>query len=367
VLVLRSPFRFDRSLTLNFRIALVALLVASIPPCLLAQPTASSYLARDEVREFVDEIVRAHEFDRGWVERAFGQARYSEQAEKFTTPALAPPASRNWIEYRARNLEERRVRDGLAFMRQHRATLERAADRYGVPPTILVAVIGVETFYGRVLGNLRTLDVLLTLSFDYTRRASLYREELVQLLLLAREQRVDPLALRGSYAGAVGLPQFMPSSIRRWAVDFDGDGRIDLARSAADAIGSVANFLAVHGWQRGVPVQAPVRADESILEVLGRGGILAQYRWRDVEALGVEIDPAAPKIDGEARVLLLDLPFVQPDGVEGIEYRVGTANATALLNYNRSYFYAMAVAELAAAIGARTSEPATDGNRQPPS
>lgn len=358
------------------RVTLLALLAASsVPPCALAQaggaapvpgpagnvapaPNGNGYLARSDVREFIDEIVRIHGFDRGWVERAFAQARYSEQAEKLTTPALIPPSARNWVEYRARNLDERRVREGVAFLRQHRAALDRAAEQYGVPPAIIVAIIGVETFYGRIPGSLRTLDVLLTLSFDYQRRAALYREELVQLLLLAREQRIDPLTVRGSYAGAVGLPQFMPSSIRRWAVDFDGDGRIDLARSTTDAIGSVANFLAVHGWQRGVPVQAPVRADESILEVLGRGGIQATYRWRDVEALGVAIEPGGAQIDGEARVLLLDLPFVQPDGVEGIEYRVGTANATALLNYNRSYFYAMAVAELAAAIRARETRPA---------
>jgi membrane-bound lytic murein transglycosylase B len=318
---------------------------------------AAGYLLREEVRAFIDEIVRGHGLERAWVERVFAQARYSEQAEKFTTPSLAPPSARNWIEYRARSVDERRVRDGLAFRRQHRATLERAHDQYGVPASIVVAIIGIETFYGRVLGSLRAVDVLATLTFDYTRRAALYRDELVQLLLLAREQRVDPLSLRGSFAGALGLPQFMPSSVRRWAVDFDGDGRVDLARSPADAIGSVANFLAVHGWQRGVPVQAPVRADASIVEVLGRGGIQATYRWRDVEALGVAADANATPIDGETRVLLLDLPFVMPDGTEGVEYRIGTVNASALLHYNRSYFYAMAVADLATAIRGR----ATDG------
>ncbi|MFZ5541132.1 MAG: lytic murein transglycosylase [Pseudomonadota bacterium] len=244
------------------------------------------------------------------------------------------------------------MREGHAFLRQHRAALARAADRYGVPESIVVAIIGIETFFGRVMGNLRTLDVLLTLAFDYTRRAALYREELAQFLLLCREHGIDPAAPRGSYAGALGLPQFMPGSVRRYAVDFDGDGRVDLAASREDAIGSVANFLAAHGWRRDVPVLFPARADATIIEVLGRG-IFAGYRWQDVAALGVTIDASLP---GETRVLLIDLPYLTSDGVEAVEYRVGTINASALLHYNRSFFYAAAVADLAQAIERRTAE-----------
>jgi membrane-bound lytic murein transglycosylase B len=200
------------------------------------------------------------------------------------------------------------------------------------------------------MGSFRTLDVLLTLSFDYPRRAALYREELAQFLLLCREQDLDPLAQRGSFAGALGLPQFMPGSVRRHAVDFDGDGRVDLMRSTADAIGSVGSFLSSHGWQRDHAVQFEAQATREVVATLGRG-IRAQYRWADVAALGVSI---AGELDDDARVLLLDLDFVTPAGIEGTEFRVGTVNLSALLHYNRSYFYAAAVAEFAAELRLRS-------------
>ena len=325
--------------------------IALAPPLARAQQPLS-YALRGDVQAFIDAVVAAYGLDRGWVERAIAQGRYSEAAERLTTPANAPPSARNWAEYRARNVDERRVREGLAFLNQHRPALARAAERFGVPESIVVAIIGIETFFGRVMGNLRTLDVLLTLAFDYTRRAPLYREELAQFLLLCREQGIDPVAPRGSYAGAIGLPQFMPGSVRRYAVDFDGDGRVDLAASRADAIGSVANFLAAHGWQRDLAVLLTAQADASVVEVLGRG-ILAVYRWQDVAALGVTIDGALP---AQARVLLMDLPYLTSDGVEAVEYRVGTVNASALLHYNRSFFYAAAVADLAQAIQRRAAE-----------
>jgi membrane-bound lytic murein transglycosylase B len=310
-----------------------------------------AYLERDEVQAYIDELVRTHGIDRGWIEAAFEQARYSAQAEKLTTPSLTPAAARNWLDYRARNVDERRIRDGTQFLRDERRALARAAERWGVPEEIIVGIIGVETVFGRNTGSFRTLDVLLTLSFDYTRRAPMYREELAQFLLLCREQGLDPVAPRGSFAGAIGLPQFMPGSIRRWAVDFDGDGRVDLAASRADAIGSVANFLAAHGWQRDLPVQFRARADRDIADTLGRG-ITALQAWRDVAALGVTIDG---DLDPEARVLLLDLPYRRPGGEEGVEYRVGTVNLQALLHYNRSYFYAVAVADLARAVRLRAT------------
>jgi membrane-bound lytic murein transglycosylase B len=333
---------------MNRRRFVTAALLA--PAIVRAQPL--SYPLRGEVQEYIDAIVAAYGLERGWVERAIAQGRYSEAAERLTTPANAPPSARNWAEYRARNVDERRAREGDAFLRQHRAALARAAARYGVPESIVVAIIGIETLFGRVMGNLRTLDVLLTLAFDYTRRAPLYREELAQFLLLCREQGIDPVAPRGSFAGAIGLPQFMPGSVRRYAVDFDGDGRIDLAASRADAIGSVANFLGAHGWRRDLAVLFPAQADASVVEVLGRG-IAAAWRWKDVAALGVTIDGTLP---AEARVLLMDLPYLTSDGVEAVEYRVGTVNASALLHYNRSFFYATAVAELAQAIERRAAD-----------
>ncbi len=215
-----------------------------------------------------------------------------------------------------------------------------------MPPEIIVAIIGVETFFGRITGNFRTIDALATLSFDYLRRADYYRKELVELLLLAREQRMDPMAIKGSFAGAIGLPQFMPGSVRRFAVDFDGDGRIDLAASASDAIGSVANFLVEHGWQREQPILFEAEADEAIVDMLGRG-IQVGPTWSDALMTGVTGDlPLAL----DTPVIVIDLPYLDANGETQRLYRVGTVNFSAVLHYNRSYFYATAVVELAEAI-----------------
>jgi membrane-bound lytic murein transglycosylase B len=319
----------------------------SVEEALTVQP----YHLRDDVQSFLDDVVRVYGIDRGWVEQAFAQARYSAQAERLTTPSLAPPAARNWVDYRARNVDERRIREGAQFLRDSRASLTRARLQFGVPEEVIVGIIGVETVFGRNTGSFRTLDVLLTLAFDYTRRATLYREELLQFLLLCHEQGLDPLSPRGSFAGALGLPQFMPGSIRRWAVDFDGDGQVDLLRSRDDAIGSVANFLAAHGWQRDLIVQMRAQADPTISDLLGRG-ITALYTWRDLAALGVSIEGY---LDPDTRVLLLDLPYRTAAGTEGIEYRIGTVNMQALLHYNRSYFYGVAVSDLARAIRLRAT------------
>ncbi|HTT11917.1 MAG TPA: lytic murein transglycosylase B [Burkholderiaceae bacterium] len=325
------------------RRSLLAAMVAALLPPALVRAQSASYLLRDDVLAFIDALVDGYGFDRGWVLAALGQARYNETAERLTTPGLQPPSARNWREYRARALDESRIRDGLAFWQAQRATLARATETFGVPAEIVVAIIGIETRYGRHSGSHRVIDVLMTLTFDYTRRAGYYREELAQFLLLCREQGLDPLAQHGSFAGALGLPQFMPSSVRAHAIDFDGDGRIDIANSVADAIGSVAHFLATYGWTRDLAVALSAQASAEVSEVLGQT-IFALYRWQDLERLGVTIDGA---LDPDTRVLLADLPFVSADGVEGVEYRVGTVNYSALLHYNRSFSYATAVAELA--------------------
>jgi membrane-bound lytic murein transglycosylase B len=314
-----------------------------------ARAQAARYLLRDDVREFIDAVASGYGFDPVWLQGLLAQARYNETAERLTTPGLQPPAARNWREYRVRALDEQRLREGVVFWRTHRDTLARAEQQFGVPPEIVVAIIGIETMFGRLSGSHRTLDVLMTLSFDYTRRAAYYREELAQFLLLCREQRLDPLAQRGSFAGALGLPQFMPSSVRKQAIDFDGDGRIDIARSAADAIGSVARFLAEAGWKRDLPVAMNAQASAEIFETLGET-IRPLYRWQDVERLGVKIDGS---LDPDTRVLLADLPFVSVNGIEGVEYRVGTANFSALLTYNRSFSYATAVTEFAQTLRGR--------------
>ena len=323
------------------RILLMAFTWTALP--VLAESRAP-YLQRAEVREFIDELTSKHSFERDRLERWFSQARYSPEVERYMQPPIAF-GQRNWFDYRARYLDDARVQSGVLFMRTHQAAMERAQREFGVPPEIIAAIIGVETHYGRITGNFRTLDALVTLSFDYLRRAEYYRQQLTEFFLLAREQNSDPLTIKGSFAGALGLPQFMPGSIRRYAVDFDGDGRVDLTTSTADAIGSVASFLVAHGWQRDTPILFEATADEAIVDALGRG-INASVTWSDALAAGVEGDVPLPL---DAQVLVIDLPVLNAGEIERL-YRVGTVNFSAVLHYNRSYFYASAVVELSRAI-----------------
>ena len=327
------------------RSLVAALASALVAPAAARSPAPTPYASRTEVQRFIDEVVDEHGFDRTQVERWLNAARYSQTVERLMQPPI-PFGQRNWLDYRSRYVEDKRVQAGVAFWRGNSAALERATERFGVPPEVIVAIIGVETYWGRITGNFRTIDVLATLSFDYLRRSDYYRRELVELLLLAREQQADPLRFKGSFAGAIGLPQFMPGSIRRFAVDFDGDGRIDLAGSTTDAIGSVGRFLLRHGWQRGCPILFEAEADEAIVDSLGRG-IVATATWADALMAGVA--PDLP-LSLDTPVLVIDLPYQDASGATRRLHRVGTENFTAILQYNRSYFYATAVVELAEAL-----------------
>jgi len=310
------------------------------------------YLARPDVQQFVEELSTLHGFERARLERWLREARYSGSVERLMQPPI-PFGQRNWVEYRNRYVEPARIQAGVDFWQANEASLARAEQQFGVPAEVIVAIIGVETHYGRITGSFRTLDVFATLSFDYLRRADFYRSEFIEFLLLAREQRRDPASFRGSFAGAIGLPQFMPGSIRRWGVDFDGDGRIDLLASPADAIGSVANFLVGHGWQRDLPIAFEAETDEVTVDTLGRG-IEARTTWSSALAAGVASDELLPL---DTAVIVIDLPLVDADGQAGRDYRVGTVNFSALLHYNRSYFYATAVTEVAAAVRERRNAP----------
>ncbi len=307
--------------------------------------TAALYTQRAEVNAFIDTLAEEQRIARDWIERVIASGRYSARAERLMTPSLTP-APRDWNRYRARVLDAGRLTEAVDYWQRHQRTLARAENDFGVPPPIVVAIIGIETLFGRIMGSFRTLDVLLTLAFDYPRRAAFYRDQLAHFLVLGYDGRLDVLKQTGSYAGAIGLPQFMPSSIRRYALDYDDDQRIDLARSAADAIGSIANYLHQQGWQRERPVMFSATADEAITDQLGRG-ITAARSWAEIAELGVRIDGyLAP----ETPVLLLDLPYLLPDGSTGVEYRLGTQNLATILHYNRSYFYGAAVAEFAAKL-----------------
>ena len=338
---------------MNRRHLLLAALGLTVTGKATLAATALPYAQRPEVKAFVDTLVVEHGIARDWIERVLASGRYSARAERLMTPSVSP-APRDWRRYRARVLDDARLADGIDYLRRHRPVLARAEEEFGVPASIVVSIIGIETLFGRIMGGFRTLDVLLTLAFDYTRRAAFFRDELAHFLILGFDGRIDVLKQTGSFAGAIGLPQFMPGSIRRYALDYDEDRRIDLAGSAADAIGSVANYLHQQGWQRAQPVMFNATADDSIAVQLG-GGITAARSWADVAELGVRIDSYLPPATA---VLLLDLPLLRDDGSTAVEYRLGTVNLATILHYNRSYFYATAVAEFAAALRSIENRPA---------
>jgi membrane-bound lytic murein transglycosylase B len=315
------------------------------PPSATAAAVAD-YAGRTEVKTFVAEMVEQHGFIESELLQAFSQVRRSDAAVRLMTPP-PPSASRSWHAYRARFLDALRIREGLRFWREHEQWLGLARERYGVPPEIIVAIIGVETLYGRWTGEHRVLDVLTTLAFDYPRRADYFRAELAEFLLFSREANLDVFAVRGSYAGAIGLPQFMPGSIRRFAVDFDEDGRIDLRSSAADAIGSVANFLAEHGWRAGEPVRFEMLFDtEGQLAPLIEAGIRPQFTIDELAGYGVS---STEPVSFEMPLALIDLP----NGDKPTSYYLGAPNFFTITRSNRSSFYAMAVYELAHTLAAR--------------
>jgi membrane-bound lytic murein transglycosylase B len=301
---------------------------------------ASTYAERPEVQAFVQQLVQRHGFKRGELNGVFKRVKRADPV----LDAIARPAERvrTWEEYRALLLTERRVTEGMGFWKKYRQTLERAERKYGVAPEYVVAIIGVETFYGRNTGSWRVVDALTTLAFDYPPRASFFRSELEQYLLFARAGGIDVFSVRGSYAGAMGLPQFMPSSARAYAVDFDGTGHIDLLKSRSDAIGSVANFLNRHGWQRDadVLVHARVQGDGAWRSFVADAGFEPKHSMVALRQAGVEFDSPQP---AGASVVLIELASAERPS----DYRVALRNFYVITRYNRSAFYAAAVADLA--------------------
>ena len=309
-----------------------------------AQEAAATYAKRPDVQAFIREMVERHGFVERELVRLFSRVRPVEPILE----AIAAPSEkvRSWRDYRSLFLTERRVSGGIAFWKKHRRTLERAEREFGVPAEFIVAIIGVETLYGQNTGKWRVVEALSTLAFDYPPRAAFFRQELEHYLLLARDEGLEVFALRGSYAGAFGIPQFMPGSARRYAVDFDGSGSIDLSRSAVDAIGSVANFLRQHGWKTGGPVLAPAQASGEGWRAFATGSVEARHAVTDLVAAGVA--PEGEGIDGQEKAALIEL--ATPG--EPSELRIGFQNFYVLTRYNRSALYASAAHDLARALRA---------------
>jgi membrane-bound lytic murein transglycosylase B len=305
----------------------------------------------NEVRNFIDGMVQNHGFSREALENTLSRVRYVDAAIRLMRPA-PPGRPKNWAAYRARFVEPVRIDAGVAFWNRYEDALNRAEQQYGVPAEIIVGILGVETIYGRNTGDFRVMDAVTTLAFAYpdtpTRQARMdyFRSELANTLLFARDTGIDPFSLRGSYAGAVGWPQFMPGSIRKFGVDFDGDGKIDLRNSPVDAIGSIANFLVMHGWRSGEPLVFPASVDGSAAsgwEMFLNQGLEAKFRLSEMQAAGVKPQAAAPD------TILYGLVDLQ-NGEQPTEYWLGASNFFTITQYNRSFFYAMSVIDLGRAV-----------------
>lgn len=311
----------------------------------VAAPEPGNYAQRDDARQLADRLATEFQLDPTWVFSMLSQARFKESISRFIMPAPNGTA-KNWAVYRSRFIDPIRIKAGVTFWRTYEMDLRRAEARWGVPASIIAGVIGVETIYGRNTGSYRVLDALATLGLDFPKgrsdRSAFFQKELGHFLKLCNEQNMDPTNVLGSYAGALGLPQFMPSSIRNFAIDFDEDGRIDLLRSPVDAIGSVARYLAEHGWRKDMPTYYEVTppTDADALAKLLAPDIVPSFSVAEMQSLGAVLPDVAQTHTG-----LLALVKLQ-NGDAAPTYVTGTDNFYAVTRYNQSSYYALAVIQL---------------------
>jgi len=338
-----------------------ALIVALLLHCISAPVLAEGFdLSRDDIQEFVGTMVHRHRFDRDELTTLLASA----QAQPKILEAIQRPAERTlaWWEYRQRFMTPDRIEGGVQVWRKHADDLARIAAQSGVPAEYLIAITGVETFYGRITGRYRVLDALATLGFDYPPRGEFFRKELEQFLMMAREERLDPGQPLGSYAGAMGIAQFMPSSFRRFAVDGTGDGHRNLWEEGADVFASVGNYLREHGWRAGQPVLAEAYNENSPDDPADAKLALSD----SVESLHKRGYVFQTTLPDRSRAMLV------PAQLENsLTWRIGFQNFYAITRYNRSPLYAMAVHDLAQEIAARyrampaASAPATANSATP--
>ena len=300
-----------------------------------SENAALSYSQRDDVKQFIDMMVDKYQFDREKLTLWFNDATRLESV--LTSISKPAEATLSWKQYRPIFITTKRIEDGVVFMRENRELLKRAEKEYGVPAHVVSAIIGVETYYGKRSGGTAVFDSLVTLGFDYPPRSKFFLSELEQFLLLAREEAIDVTTIRGSYAGAMGMPQFISSSYREYAVDFDGDGKRDLWNSKADVIGSVANYFKTHGRATDQPVVYRVKPDKKIANN-GRDKLKPYTTIEALRSDGVVIDEKLPD-DTEATLLSFD-------GAQGEEHWLGLKNFYVITRYNHSALYAMAVHQL---------------------
>ena len=314
-----------------------------------AAADALTYGRRADLAAFADEVAQRQGLDAQWLLDALAQARLIPTVARLMMPG-PPGTAKNWAAYRARAIDSVRIRAGAAFWSSNDAWLRLAEERYGVPPEIVVGIVGIETIYGRNTGSFRVIDALATLSFDFptgrSDRSPFFRAELESFLLMCHSGSIDPLAPRGSYAGAMGMGQFMPSSVLKFGVDFDEDGITDLARNPADVIGSVAHYLAAFGWQRGLPARFDVVPPQ---ETMSRAlmlvpDIVPTFTAQEFAERGATLSPAVLEVDDKLALVELH------NGDAAPSYVAGTRNFYAITRYNWSSYYAMAVIELGEAV-----------------
>lgn len=328
----------------------------TLPP----RGTSADYGQREDAMTWADAVAARTDLPQDWVRGQIAQAQRQTAVVRAVTPAPAG-SEKNWAAYRARFIEPVRTQAGLEFWQRHADTLARAEKQYGVPASLIVGVIGVETLYGRHMGQHRVIDALATLAFDFPTahprepvRTAFFQQELLELLLLSREQNLDPQSLRGSYAGAMGWPQFIPSSWRRYAVDFDRDGRIDLLNNPVDVIGSVANYFVAFGWTPGMPTHYPVklRASPQDLSDLLAPDIVPTFDVGTFVNKGALVSGPALKHPGHLALVELE------NGKATSSHIAGTQNFYVVTRYNWSSYYALAVIELGEHIQAVRQRPA---------
>ena len=298
-----------------------------------------NYAQREEVKVFINEMVEQHNFDRDYLENKFTTAKKIDSILE----SIARPAEKKltWKQYRPIFVTNKRSNKGKAFMKEHRKILERAEKEFGVPVEIITAIIGVETYYGKHTGKYSVFDSLTTLGFDYPPRSKFFKSELKEFLLLSKEENISVDDMTGSYAGAMGMPQFISSSYRNYAVDFDGDGKRDLWNSMPDVIGSVANYFSEHGWEKGKSIVHSARVDD--VSIVKEENELKPYvSIAELQEQGVHIDQ---DLDKKTQVTLLKFK-----GKKGDEYWVGLDNFYVITRYNHSSLYAMAVQQLSEKI-----------------
>jgi membrane-bound lytic murein transglycosylase B len=309
-----------------------------------ATSLSGDYAGYPALSQFIEQMVQKHGFNREYLNGVFSQAKRKQWTLDYLTKSdqglKGKPSKGGWTRYRAQFLDDRHIGSGVAFWQKYQPTLQRASQQYGVPAEYILGIMAVETTFGGFVGNHRVIDALTTLGFDYQRRGDYFRSELENFLVMTRSEGLDPGKPVGSFAGAMGLGQFMPSSFLQWAVDFDGDGRRDLW-NPEDAIGSVANYFAQHGWQNGQPVVSPTRGSYAGVDSL-EPGIDHQYSLSALSQAGIA--PAGgDRCDYPLRLLLLRHQSHD-------EYLLGHPNFYVITRYNHSTHYAMAVHELAQAI-----------------